>query len=324
MPILSSSYSPSKLLRQGDFHTLLPHYLGAPPVTPNRSFFMKLSDNDEVEVFVYSSTPSPTRLVIISHGLEGSVKSPYVVEAIHRFINSGFVVVAWNMRGCGGRANHLLHWYHSGYIGDLVAVVDWVLGEDEFRALPLHLLGFSVGGNITLRAIALSNLISSRCVTAACISVPIDLEGSAVSLAKPRNKRYMKYLLAPLKERMRIKANQFPGEVDLSGLDEMETFYEFDSRFTAPMHGFTSVEEYWSSQSALHLLDTIKVRTLLLSALDDPFLSESCFPSEITSQSNYVYGEFPKYGGHVGFLNSPFSRTRWMSERVRNFFINGR
>ena len=323
MPLLSSTYSPPRLLRQGDFHTLLPHYLGAPNVTPSRSFLMKLSDHDEIEIFVYSATPSPTRLVVITHGLEGSVMSPYVLEATHRLINSGFVVVAWNMRGCGGRVNNCLHWYHSGYIGDLLAVVEWALGEDQFRDLPLHLLGFSIGGNITLRAVALSNFILSNTVAAACISVPVDLEGSAVSLAKPRNKRYMKYLLAPLKERMKIKAAQFPGMVDLTGLDHITTFYEFDSRYTAPLHGFTSVEEYWRSQSALFLLDTIKVKTLLLSALDDPFLSDSCFPSQLTAQSSHVHGEFPKFGGHVGFLNSPFSRGRWMSERVLDFFING-
>jgi predicted alpha/beta-fold hydrolase len=130
----------------------------------------------------------------------------------------------------------------------------------------------------------------------------------------------MKYLLAPLKERMRVKATQFPGMVDLSGLDQITTFYEFDSRYTAPLHGFSSVDEYWRSQSALFLLHAIKVKTLLLSAQDDPFLSKSCFPFELTSSSKYLYGEFPKHGGHVGFLNSPFNRSRWMSERVLNFF----
>jgi predicted alpha/beta-fold hydrolase len=320
MPLLPNTYSPSILLRQGDLHTLLPHYLGAQTVTPSRSLWLKLPDNDEIEIFCYCSSPSPTRLIVISHGLEGSVRSPYLAEAIHRFTRAGFAVVAWNMRGCGGRYNNSLHWYHSGYVGDLLAVVDWTRKEEEFRGLPLHLLGFSVGGNITLRALALSNIVLSCCVTAACVSVPIDLEGSALSLAKPRNRRYMKYLLAPLKERMRVKATQFPGMVDLSGLDQITTFYEFDSRYTAPLHGFSSVNEYWRSQSALFLLHTIKVKTLLLSAQDDPFLSKSCFPFELTSSSKYLYGEFPKHGGHVGFLNSPFNRSRWMSERVLNFF----
>jgi predicted alpha/beta-fold hydrolase len=50
------------------------------------------------------------------------------------------------------------------------------------------------------------------------------------------------------------------------------------------------------------VLDRIRVPTLLVQALDDPFLSASCFPRSVAARSATLHLATPRWGGHVGFV----------------------
>lgn len=232
-------------------------------------------------------------------------------------IRRGWDVLTWNMRGCGGVPNRLVTWYHSGKSDDLKSMVSHALtlGYQE-----ISLIGFSIGGNITLKYLGEegSNL-PPTISRAAVISVPMDLQGSAQVLAKPSNTVYMQYLLRPLRLRMRLKKESFPEHFDTTGLSLIRSFYEFDRRFTAPFHGFKSVEEYWEKCSSLSFLRSITIPTLALSALDDPFLSPSCFPHDIARNHPHLFLETPSYGGHVGFIDSLRGSETWGEKRVIGF-----
>lgn len=214
--------------------------------------------------------------------------------------------------------NYQLPWYHSGDTKDLSMVVKWVSSQPRLTVGGVYLVGFSIGGNITLNYLSEGRDIPIR--AAAAVSVPVDLAGSALTLATPRNRMYMRYLLAPLKDRIKSKYALFPDRVDISGLDEIVTFAEFDERFTAPIHGFPSASVYWNSQSSLRRLSAIKVRSLLVSALDDPFLSVSCYPKDPHILGDSVFAEYPRHGGHVGFLTGLQNQHRWISKRLLEFF----
>jgi predicted alpha/beta-fold hydrolase len=221
------------------------------------------------------------------------------------------------MRGCGDIPNRLPTWYHSGKSEDLKQIVE------HARALPydqLSLVGFSVGGNITLKYLGEeAGNVPSKIASAVVLSVPMDLEGSADTLARPANKIYMQYLLRPLRRRMREKKKRVPAQFNIEKLSQIATFHEFDRRFTAPFHGFGSVQEYWTSCSSLRYLSPIAIPTLAISALDDPFLSSSCYPRELASAHPHLHLETPKYGGHVGFWNTlPLTRT-WAEIRTLEF-----
>jgi predicted alpha/beta-fold hydrolase len=230
---------------------------------------------------------------------------------------AGWDVLTWNMRGCGEMPNRLVTWYHSGKSEDLKLLVEYAL------LMPydhLSLVGFSVGGNITLKYLGEhGSTVPSKISSAVVLSVPMDLAGSAYVLARPANALYMQYLLRPLRRRMQEKKERFPTLFDIQGLAHIRSFHEFDRRFTAPFHGFRSVEEYWSLSSSLRYLAPISIPTLALSALDDPFLSPSCFPHEIASAHPHLYLETPKQGGHVGFWDTLNLGTTWAEARALNF-----
>jgi predicted alpha/beta-fold hydrolase len=213
--------------------------------------------------------------------------------------------------------NRLVTWYHSGKSDDLKAVVALAcsLSYDE-----LSLVGFSVGGNITLKYLGEEgHSLPKEIRSAVVISVPMDLAGSAHELAKPRNAIYMQYLLRPLRRRMHEKAARFPGLFDTTGLSRITTFHDFDRRFTAPFHGFSSVEEYWGTSSSLHFLKNVRIPTLALTAQDDPFLSSSCIPFEIAKEHEYLHLEAPTHGGHVGFITSLNLASLWTEQRTITF-----
>jgi predicted alpha/beta-fold hydrolase len=256
-------------------------------------------------------------LALLTHGLEGSMESSYLLGLAHALSRADFDVLRWNMRGCGTERNRLTTWYHSGQSEDLLQVVS--------RALSVHsgdivLVGISVGGNITLKYLGESaTSLSPRIRAAVAVSVPMDLKGSAQELAKPKNAPYMQYLLRPLRARMREKAARFPGHFDISRLSSIRTFHEFDERFTAPYHGFRSVDEYWEHSSSRQFLTSITVPTLLISAQDDPFLSPGCFPREIARAKDMLLLETPRHGGHVGFIERLALERTWLDKRIVEF-----
>ena len=317
MPIISSEFKPAPLIRSPHTQTMVPALLRRPSLDSPSFNSLDTSDGD---ILLYRLHRHGNRhLAIISHGLEGSFDSSYVRGMSKALIASGWDVLSWNMRGCGDMPNRLVTWYHSGKTDDLKRIVEvaCAMNYDE-----IALIGFSVGGNITLKYLGEeAHNVPATISSAVVISVPMDLAGSADALAKPRNAIYMQYLLRPLRRRMREKALRFPSHFDISGLSRISTFHEFDRRFTAPFHGFASVEDYWHSCSSLRYLTTISVPTLAISALDDPFLSQSCFAHDIARQHAYLHLETPKHGGHVGFWDSLNLGTTWAERRAIEFAL---
>jgi hypothetical protein len=227
-------------------------------------------------------------------------------------------VLAWNFRGCGGEPNRLLRCYHSGDTADLHAVLTHGLGRRSYADAVL--VGFSIGGNQLLKYLGEDPERVPRAVRAAvAFSVPCDLAGSARVLARPANRFYMEYFLRSLRAKARLKNRLFGGILDLDGLDAMTTFDAFDDRFTAPLHGFAGAADYYRRASSLPHLEAIRVPTLLINALDDPFLSPSCFPAEAAAASRQLVLETPVSGGHVGFVERNRDNLYWSERRAAAF-----
>jgi predicted alpha/beta-fold hydrolase len=227
--------------------------------------------------------------------------------------SAGWDVLAWNFRGCGPVPNRLIRFYHAGAVEDLADVVYRACTEYSHIAL----VGFSLGANLVLQYLA-SPLCSRNVGAAAAISAPIDLKATALALdQRPENALYRFRFLKTLRQKIRNKAEQFPGQIKIAGLDQIQTFEEFDGRFTAPLHGFLSADEYWEKSSALPVLDRISIPTLLLNARNDPLLTRSCFPESVASRHPLLYLEAPASGGHVGFLSS--LTAQWTAARVPEF-----
>lgn len=311
-------YHPPLWLRSGHLQSVWPSLFRRVGLISPETEVLSTPDDDELHLDWYRK--GANRLAIISHGLEGHSRRPYVLGLARALLAQGWDVLAWNFRSCGGTMNRQPRFYHSGATGDLGLVVEHAL-QRNYRSVSLS--GFSMGGNLALLYLAQqSGGIDPRVNGAVTFSVPCDLAGSADMLALPSRRIYMQRFLKDLGAKMAEKSRRFPGLIDIEGFDRIRTFHEFDDRYTAPLHGFRNAADYWSQCSALGRLGEIRVPTLIVNALDDPFLSARCFPRQPRDLGDWVRLEAPRWGGHVGFVERASDGLYWSEKRARAFLAS--
>ncbi|MGO1462712.1 MAG: YheT family hydrolase [Marinobacter sp.] len=277
----------------------------------------RLPTTDNDELYLDWHRRGNNRLAIVSHGLEGHSRRPYVLGLTRALLAEGWDVLAWNFRSCGGVMNRQPRFYHSGATEDLRQVVNHGLAQGY---QTVFLSGFSMGGNLTLLYLGeQGERVDSRICGAVTYSVPCDLAGSADMLALPSRKLYMQRFLKDLRVKMTVKAQTFPDLIDVSGFDRIQSFHEFDDLYTAPLHGFSSAADYWAKSSALGRLKDIRVPALMVNAADDPFLSAKCFPESPSVLGAHVRLDSPRWGGHVGFVEHSPNGYYWSERRALAF-----
>jgi predicted alpha/beta-fold hydrolase len=249
------------------------------------------------------------KLVIISHGLEGNSQRPYMKGMAKAFSTNNYDVLAWSYRGCGDEMNRQLRFYHSGATDDL----DVVIKHAAKQYTTIFLVGFSLGGNITLKYLGENQGIVKG---AAVFSVPLNLRSSCEKISTPANRIYAYRFLRSLKKKVIAKSRVMAG-IDVTGIDEISTLKDFDDRYTAPLHGFKDAFHYYASCSSLYVLKDISVPTLIVNAKNDPFLSPDCYPTDINNDS--VHFEYSKHGGHVGFAMFSQNGLYWSELRALQF-----
>jgi len=253
------------------------------------------------------------QLVIISHGLEGNTEKSYVKGMAKALYQNGFDVLTWNYRGCSEEANNQLRFYHSGATDDLNSVIN----HASTKYKSIYLIGFSLGGNLTLKFLGEIGTAYPTLKKAVVFSVPMNLHTSCVQISQPSNWMYEQRFLKSLKTKVFEKAKQYPA-LDITKLKKLKSLIDFDDHFTAPIHGFSNAIDYYTKCSALHFLDAIKVPTLIVSAKNDPFLSKECFPD--LADHSYIKSEYPDRGGHVGFAQFNQNGLYWSELRALEFF----
>lgn len=256
-------------------------------------------------------------LVIISHGLEGNSHRAYVKGMARAVYAQGVDVVAWNFRGCGEEMNRQLRFYHSGATEDLECVVQHAVTKGYQN---ISLIGFSLGGNLTLKYMGERHK-HAELRKAVALSVPLHLHSSCLRIAQRSNWIYNHRFLTNLKAKVMRKAAVMPG-LDVQGIDRIKTLIAFDDRYTAPLHGFAGALDYYTRCSALYFLEAIELPTLVVNAQNDPFLSEACYPTAMLKDHRFVSFEQPVYGGHVGFTQFHKNGLYWSEERAVSFLFS--
>lgn len=258
------------------------------------------------------------KLVILSHGLEGNSQRSYIKGMANLFYNNGFDVLAWNYRGCSEEINRTIRFYHSGATDDLNLVVNHsvAIGYDE-----INLIGFSLGGNLTLKylgenASALHPVVKKG----VAFSVPLNLHTSCIEISKPSNWVYNKRFLTSLKEKVLNKSRK-NSALDARPLASVKSLLEFDNLYTAPIHDFKDAIDYYQRCSSLQFIESIERPTLVVSALNDPFLSGDCYPSHLKDHP-YLKFEYPERGGHVGFALFNQNGLYWSELRALQFILS--
>lgn len=253
-------------------------------------------------------------LIILLHGLEGSVQSPYAQGMLHTIHQHNWRGLFMHFRGCSGEHNRLPRSYHSGETSDLETLMKTLQQREPHT--PLAAVGFSLGGNVLLKWLGETGN-NNPLSAAVAVSVPFLLHKSAERIQYGFSRVYQYHFLKCLARRLSKKFELQQPPFDLPELSEIKTIWDFDDKVTAPLHGFSGVEDYYTRASSRQYLNTIQVPTLLLQAKDDPFMSPDVIP-ERHELSPYVKLEVTESGGHVGFISGqvPWRPEYWLEERV--------
>ncbi len=318
MPFIQSNYKGNTWNKNKHLETILPAVFRKVSVNYKRER-LELADGDFIDLdWVCRGNQT---LLILFHGLEGSSQSQYMKGFANQFSNLHFDVCAMNFRSCSGENNRLLSSYHMGKSDDVNLIIDHILNQNNYKHLVLG--GFSLGGNVLLKYLGENaNILSNKIKCAFAFSVPIDLASSSQVLSSKLNRPYMFNFLKSLNKKTIEKSKIFPNQLDINGIEKVKTFVEWDSLVTAKIHGFKNAQDYYNKCNSLQFLPNITLPTLLVNALNDPFLSKSCFPVDMAKKHEYLHLETPKKGGHVGFSINGIQGNYYSEIRALEFVSN--
>ena len=258
------------------------------------------------------------RLGIVAHGLEGDAHRAYLKGMVKALNEAGWDALGWNSRSCGGEQNRLRTSYHIGKTDDLDFIVRRVLASGQYDEIAL--LGFSAGGNMTLKyAGEQGKKMPSEVRHVIAFSVPLDLNAVAENFKRFSNRLYDKRFLKTLLLKVREKAIHH--DIDLSPIPKIKTMRDFDEYYSGPLHGFRDADDYYKRNASMYFLDTIAVPTLIINALNDPFLPRECYAPALVANAPAVTLEIPRQGGHCGFSHYTLNQS-WIEERATDFLTN--
>jgi len=324
---MSGSYpfKPAWWLRNCHLQTIYPSLFRSLPEPPDyRRERLTTPDNDFIDVDFCGTGNAP--LVILLHGLTGSSQSGYIKGLQSALARKRLRSAAINFRGCSGQSNNRARAYHSGETEDINFLYHTLRQREPLT--PMAAAGFSLGGNVLLKWLG-EQRAQIELSAAVAVSVPLVLSTCATKLDRGFAKVYRRNLINELIAYMTLKLQHLEniGHVEdavkvkaLGDLSTITSFWEYDDRVVARLHGYADVDDYYRRSSSRQYLKSIAVPTLLIQALDDPFMTADVLPQP-KELSNAVIMEVTAGGGHVGFVSgrNPFNPRYWLDERIPAF-----
>ena len=313
----TTNFEPSWWCRNPHLQTLWPYFFRFSPHPRYRRERLDLEDGDFVDLDWFE--PGRTGpIVVILHGLGGNSQSHYVRGLVFEIAASGFRSVVLHHRGCSGEPNRLARSYHAGNSDDLAATLRWLKRREP--QTPLFAVGYSLGASMLLHLLCEDN----QCLVAASVvSTPFELAIGADRMERGFSRVYQWYLVSQMKHLIDQKIKKIRLPINPDQVNEARTFREFDEAVTAPLHGFTSAEDYYSRCSVRRKLPFVRTPTLIIHATDDPLMTNEAIPCS-SELSNSIQFELYRNGGHCGFVsgNSPHRVVYWAEKRIARYLIS--
>lgn len=281
---------------------------------------LELPDGDFLDLAWVGHGPGPR--VLILHGLNGSIDSPYARGILQAINKQGWRGVLMHFRGCSGEPNRRAQSYHAGKTDDLQTVITELIRREPDS--PLFAIGYSLGGNVLLKWLGeiADKHLENPLKAAVAVSVPFQLAKTAEQLKAGFSRFYQWRLLRELSASHHHKCKHLtkPSPVQSIDASRLKTFWEFDNAITAPLHGFKNADDYYEQSSSSQYLTKINIPTLILHAHNDPFTNLNALP-KAHEVSPSVSLQFSAHGGHVGFVSGkyPWKPIYWLEKKIIDY-----
>ncbi len=320
-----TEFVPRRRLTSGHLQTIVGNFLPRPRFNvPCQAEQVVVDPGDGSRVLCHCHwQPEAVRAgrltFVLVHGLEGSSNSRYIVGIAARAWAAGCNVVRMNMRNCGDTDTLTPTLYNSSQSGDVGAVVlHFAL---RFGLQRVALVGYSMGGNLVLKLAGEWGRRKPLCAVAA-VGPAIDLAASADALHEPANRIYEWRFLRGLMRRFRRKAALFPKIYTTTRVGPIRSLRSFDDRIVAPYCGFRDADDYYYRAASARVVDRIAVPTLILRALDDPFIRLVPETRAALAANPHTTLLETAHGGHCAYLScNPGNEIHWAEATAVRFLL---
>lgn len=315
-----SDFKPAWWLANPHMQTVWGSLMRTIPELKTQRERLELPDGDFVDLDWVEPTSfsDSTPLILILHGLGGSINSHYAKNMMLHLKQHGWRGVFMHYRGCSGTPNLRPQFYHSAYTADVNHVIQHLMLKEP--KAQLGAVGYSLGGSILLHWLS-QNQHHCPLTRAIAISVPYELEKSANKMLHGVSRLYQWHIMRSLRHHVEKKFDRMYAPFCLEHIPQINTFWEFDTHVTAPLHGFKDAKDYYQKCSVRPLLHKITLPTLMIHAQDDPFMPAEVIP-KAHELSPHMRLEISRRGGHVGFIegNVPGQAQYWLEKRIIEYF----
>jgi predicted alpha/beta-fold hydrolase len=254
-------------------------------------------------------------LVLLLHGAPGSEDSTYLLSMSRYMLDRGHRVLRMNLRGAGPSRATCRRQYSAGSSADLGLLFN--VTPDELTRDGMVAVGYSVGGAVLIKYLGEAGK-DTPLKAAAAVSAPIDLRGTCTQLMRWRNTLYQRAVLEPMRKEATAPIAELTA-VERANIEKARTILEYDDGFTAARNGKASALEYYAQCSALDYLAGIRIPTLCMAALDDPWVPGSAYVGYDWGGNRWLTPLLVPNGGHVGFHGTGSLRP-WRDLAVAEFF----
>lgn len=265
---------------------------------------LTLSDGDQISLHVSrpkSWKPTDYRVLLV-HGMCGSHESSYLVRMVKRLNSLGIESIRYNMRGCGSGKGIAKQIPHCGLSSDICETVK--LLKQESPESPILLVGFSLGGNIDLKACGEMNRLAQKYLEGViAINPPLDIYECTKKLSQVWKGYYSRKFAQSIKKHIEDVHNTY--NLPPISFSENITIHKLNKQYKAKACGFANPMDYYKKSSCSPYLSDISIPCRILLSEDDPFIVHSTIDS--LSLSPHVEVFKTKHGGHLGYLGNPFS-----------------
>lgn len=325
VPEWLTAFAPRQGLLNGHLQTIVGNYLPRPVFRlPFTTEVVEVDTEDGSRVVCnrhwHSGDDAGRRLtLVLVHGLEGSSDSRYIQGMTVRAWEAGCNIVRMNMRNCNNSDRLTPTLYHSGLSGDVAAVVDHY--TSKFNLERVALVGYSMGGNLVLKHAGERGQRPPVCAVAA-VCPAIDLAAGSDALHEPVNRLYEWHFLRRLLRRYRRKAAMFPHIYEKNGLGRIRSLREFDDKIVARYCGFRDADDYYYRAASARVVDRITVPTLILRALDDPFIRLTPETRADILNNHHIKLVETAHGGHCAYLGRDAgNEIHWAEAAVIRYLL---
>lgn len=313
-------FRPAGVLRGPHRQTIWSNYGPRPQMNGlrrlERTALVPTDDGDQIQVHWWQQ-PHPSPTLIVLHGLTGCAQSPNVLGIAAKAFARGFSVLRADLRNASGETPSI-GIGHAGRSEDFRALVEHV--RTNSPAQPIAAVGYSLGGNVTLKAAGEYGAAAPPELRAVgAISVPIDLDASCTSIDRTTNWPYRRYFLRRLGQTVQRRRALAPDLYRAVRLRGIRTLRDFDNAVVATTCGFRNAEDYYRMCSSIRFAAQIRLPTLLIQAQDDPFIPFAAFSDPRLRQNRSIRMMDPPHGGHVGFYaahRGPDPDAYWAENRA--------